>query len=83
MYVPVFFYHTLRYMWTAEKHVMWNPSEMSLFNTILATPSLFIVYDFFYSFFHRALHHRRVCVLLTCTMPHLHHAALWQPLCQP
>ena len=66
LYVPVFFYHTLRYMWTAEKHVIWNPSEMSLCNTVLATPLLFIVYDFFYSFFHRALHHRRLCVLVHC-----------------
>ena len=51
-YVPVFFYHTLRYMWTAEKQVMWAPGEISVLNTIVATPLLFIVYDFFYSFFY-------------------------------
>ena len=66
MYVPVFFYHTLRYMWTAEQQVRWAPSEVSVLNTAVATPLLFIVYDFFYSFFHRALHHRRMCVLVSC-----------------
>ena len=68
MYVPVFFYHTLRYMWTAEQYVMWNPSQISVLNTVLATPLLFIVYDFFYSLFHRALHHRKLCVLVACSM---------------
>ena len=30
-------------------------------NTVLAVPALFVIYDFFYSLFHRALHHQR-CV---------------------
>ena len=34
---------------------------MTLRNTALALPALFVVYDFFYSLFHRALHHQ-TCV---------------------
>ena len=68
-YIPAFFYHTLRYMWTAEpEYVLWAPHESTALNTVVATALLFLVYDFFYSLFHRALHHRKLCVTLTLTL---------------
>jgi sterol desaturase/sphingolipid hydroxylase (fatty acid hydroxylase superfamily) len=56
-WVPIFVYQTNRYVWLS-KNIAFGLSEVSLKNTALTIPMLFIVYDFFYSLFHRALHHR-------------------------
>jgi sterol desaturase/sphingolipid hydroxylase (fatty acid hydroxylase superfamily) len=58
-YVPVFAYHTLRYAWRSP-NVAWACGEASALNTVGAVAMLFVVYDFFYSLFHRALHVRSV-----------------------
>lgn len=42
--------------------------KMDVYNTALALPALFVVYDLFYQAFHRALHHRSVYALV-----HKHH----------
>ena len=59
VWIPAFVYHTLRYVWYSE-NIAYGCSTVSLQNTALTLPMLFIIYDFFYSFFHRALHHRSI-----------------------
>ena len=49
----VFTYHAIRYAWTQET-IVWGP--LTLANSALALPALYITYDLFYTFFHRALH---------------------------
>jgi len=48
--------------------VEWDMEKMDVYNTALALPALFVVYDLFYQAFHRALHHRSVYALV-----HKHH----------
>lgn len=56
----VFNYHLFQYCWhSAGKGVYWKMSEMTIFNTIIALPLLFLVYDLFYAQFHRILHMRQ------------------------
>ena len=54
---PLFTYHVLYFCWYSP-NVSW--SNFSLVNTILATIALFIVYDFFYTLYHKFLHLRGV-----------------------
>ena len=61
----MFTYHALRYCWTQGTIVWGRPT---LGNSLLALPLLYAVYDFFYTFFHRALHHRSVYAYV-----HKHH----------
>jgi sterol desaturase/sphingolipid hydroxylase (fatty acid hydroxylase superfamily) len=61
----LFTYHAIRYCWT-QPTVAWG--RPTLASTALALPALYVVYDFFYTFFHRALHHPSVYALV-----HKHH----------
>ncbi|EWM22932.1 c-5 sterol desaturase [Nannochloropsis gaditana] len=56
----LFSYHLLRFLWLSKGPalVAWRVEEMTWQNTCLALPLLFVVYDFAYTLFHRALHHR-------------------------
>jgi nucleoside-diphosphate-sugar epimerase/sterol desaturase/sphingolipid hydroxylase (fatty acid hydroxylase superfamily) len=57
----IFNYHLFYYCyWRAGDRVFWNLNEMTIFNTILAIPLLFIAYDLPYSIFHRFLHWKPV-----------------------
>lgn len=57
----IFNYHLFYYCWwTAGDRVFWNLNEMTIFNTVLAIPLLFIAYDLPYSMFHRFLHWKPV-----------------------
>jgi sterol desaturase/sphingolipid hydroxylase (fatty acid hydroxylase superfamily) len=65
-----FTYHAIRYAWTQEA-VVWprgGASGATVANTLLALPLLYVVYDLFYTFFHRALHHPSVYAYV-----HKHH----------
>lgn len=55
----VMVYHTLSYLLVAER-VVWDLTHISLTNTLGALLALFVVYDFFYSLLHRALHVRGI-----------------------
>eukprot|EP00005_Dracoamoeba_jomungandri_P003104 CAMPEP_0174260696 /NCGR_PEP_ID=MMETSP0439-20130205/10306_1 /TAXON_ID=0 /ORGANISM="Stereomyxa ramosa, Strain Chinc5" /LENGTH=623 /DNA_ID=CAMNT_0015344999 /DNA_START=50 /DNA_END=1921 /DNA_ORIENTATION=- len=55
----VFFYDLLTFAWTSER-VSWELSEITVTNTLLALVSYFLIYDFFYCIFHRALHMRAI-----------------------
>lgn len=56
-----FNYHTMQYCWNAAGNgIYWNLNEMTILNTIVALPLLFLVYDLPYSLFHRFLHARSV-----------------------
>lgn len=48
-------YHLVRYAWLSSS-VSWRMDEINFFNTVLAFPALYLVYDFFYVWFHWALH---------------------------
>jgi hypothetical protein len=48
---------------------------MSVRNTLLPLPLLFLCYDFFYSLFHRALHHQRRVLLALAAAHAVAHAA--------
>lgn len=54
-----FVYHCLQY-WCLSARVPWALGELSLANTVLALPMLFIFYDFFYCLWHRLLHVRAI-----------------------
>ena len=53
----VFTYHMLCYVWHAEK-VEWALSKLTLQNSILPLVLCYVIYDFFYCLWHRALHHK-------------------------
>ena len=59
--------HYLPFMATSP-NVLWRLDQVSLANTFLALPAFFVVYDFFYAPFHRALHHRSIYAYV-----HKHH----------
>lgn len=65
--IVVMTFHYIQFMATSE-NVLWQLHEASVFNTCLVLPLFFIVYDFFYAPFHRALHHRSVYAYV-----HKHH----------
>lgn len=50
-----FVYFFLRYAYF-ERNVIWDLSSITLTNTLLPLPVLFVVYDFFYVILHWALH---------------------------
>jgi len=60
-------FHYLQFM-ASSPDVLWKPEQLSLGNTLLPLPAFFVVYDFFYAPFHRALHHRSVYAYV-----HKHH----------
>eukprot|EP00300_Choanocystis_sp_HF-7_P006409 c14685_g1_i2.p1 GENE.c14685_g1_i2~~c14685_g1_i2.p1 ORF type:complete len:262 (+),score=37.71 c14685_g1_i2:67-786(+) len=62
---PLFFYHFLVFVWS---HCPWSPSDLTLSNTLLSFISLFTLYDFVYTLYHRLLHHRAIYALI-----HKHH----------
>lgn len=68
---PLFSYHLVRLGW-AGSFVRWSTSDLSALQCAvqlcLLLPLLYVVYDFFYTLFHRALHHRSVYWLV-----HKHH----------
>jgi len=45
---------------TTTIQVIWSLDKVTTTNTLFAVPMLYIVYDFFYTLFHRALHHRSI-----------------------
>lgn len=53
----VFTYHMMAYCWHSPS-VKWGGQETTLLNTVVAYPLLYIVYDFFYTLFHRLIHVR-------------------------
>merc|ERR1711865_1149417 len=57
--IVVMTFHYLQYM-ASSPHVLWRPEQITLRSTLLPLPLFFIVYDAFYTPFHRALHHRSV-----------------------
>uniref|UniRef100_A0A7S0LJB0 Fatty acid hydroxylase domain-containing protein n=1 Tax=Coccolithus braarudii TaxID=221442 RepID=A0A7S0LJB0_9EUKA len=65
--VVVMTFHYLQFM-ASSPNVLWHREELSLANTCLALPLFFVVYDFFYAPFHRALHHRLIYAYV-----HKHH----------
>eukprot|EP00053_Salpingoeca_punica_P015418 m.141832 g.141832 ORF g.141832 m.141832 type:complete len:247 (-) comp16705_c2_seq5:710-1450(-) len=48
-------YHLVRFAWLSS-NVTWRLEEISFYNTVVAFFLLYIVYDFFYVWFHWALH---------------------------
>jgi sterol desaturase/sphingolipid hydroxylase (fatty acid hydroxylase superfamily) len=55
----LFTYHLLRFSWLYGG-VEWNPANVTLMNTLVSIPVMFVVYDFFYTGFHRFLHLRSI-----------------------
>lgn len=56
---PLLSYQLLNYAFTSgEALVPLLPGQLTLLNTVVAFAALFVVYDFFYTLFHRALHLR-------------------------
>lgn len=58
----LFSYHLLKFQWfsSSPSQFAWKISELTWMNTLVALPSLYVTYDFFYTLFHRCLHHRSV-----------------------
>ena len=54
----VFTHHLLLFCGRPDSGVVWDPLQLTLGNSLLALPSLYIVYDFFYTAWHRFLHLR-------------------------
>ena len=50
-----FTYFYFRYAYY-ESNVSWNMKEMSIYNTILVLPLLYVIFDFFYTILHWLLH---------------------------
>lgn len=62
-----FVYHLL-YTCHASPSIQTSPQELTVMNTAVAFVALYVVYDLFYTLFHRFLHHRSVYWLV-----HKHH----------
>ncbi|CAM9340719.1 unnamed protein product, partial [Choristocarpus tenellus] len=58
----LFTYHGIKYLWNAPwgARLGWSLSELDLWNGVFAVLALFVVYDFFYTVFHRVLHLRSI-----------------------
>lgn len=58
----IFTYHLLRFVWYSGSpgEVLWSVEDFSFVQAALGLVCLFVVYDFFYTLFHMALHHRSV-----------------------
>lgn len=65
--IVVMTFHYLQFM-AMSPNVLWKPEQATVTNTFLALALFFVVYDFFYAPFHRALHHRSVYAYV-----HKHH----------
>eukprot|EP00051_Salpingoeca_urceolata_P030725 m.493012 g.493012 ORF g.493012 m.493012 type:complete len:264 (-) comp35140_c0_seq1:67-858(-) len=55
----VFTYHLLQFA-SNSSQVAWAPHDATVLNTLGAFVSLFVVYDFFYTLFHKSLHLRGI-----------------------
>eukprot|EP00471_Norrisiella_sphaerica_P006185 CAMPEP_0184489740 /NCGR_PEP_ID=MMETSP0113_2-20130426/16248_1 /TAXON_ID=91329 /ORGANISM="Norrisiella sphaerica, Strain BC52" /LENGTH=251 /DNA_ID=CAMNT_0026873333 /DNA_START=181 /DNA_END=936 /DNA_ORIENTATION=+ len=55
--IGVFTYHLVKFCWSASG-VEWRLSQLGFVNGLVALALLHIVYDFFYTLFHRLLHNR-------------------------
>eukprot|EP00611_Tribonema_gayanum_P020914 TRINITY_DN390_c0_g1_i1.p1 TRINITY_DN390_c0_g1~~TRINITY_DN390_c0_g1_i1.p1 ORF type:complete len:288 (-),score=86.08 TRINITY_DN390_c0_g1_i1:694-1557(-) len=66
----LFTYQWLRVMWEQPlgMRMVWALRDADAANTVGATLALYVVFDLFYTLFHRALHHRSVYKLV-----HKHH----------
>jgi len=67
----LFTYHVMYFChgkWAESGHTQWALSEVTVWNTVVALPALYVVYDFFYCLLHMGLHHRSVYALI-----HKHH----------
>merc|ERR1712232_5407 len=54
---PPFVYFLMRYLYFEDGNVVsWSPNSLSLMNTIAPLPFLYVIYDFFYTILHWALH---------------------------
>lgn len=53
----LFTYQLIRFCWFSPA-IVWAISDVGLVNSLLAFPCLFIIYDFFYTLFHKVLHVR-------------------------
>lgn len=62
-----FVYNCLQYM-SVSPHVKWGLHELTLMNTLVSMPAMFVFYDFFYCLWHRLLHVRGIYGLV-----HKHH----------
>lgn len=65
--VGVLTYHLVRFSWL-HPAMRWAPADPSVLLAAVHVPLLFVVYDFFYTLFHRFLHVRSVYGLV-----HKHH----------
>jgi len=52
---PPFTYFLFKYMWN-EPNAVWQMNQVNLMNTLAPLPIFFVVYDFFYTILHWALH---------------------------
>jgi len=67
-FIAVFFVYYLLFVMVKFKIIKMDVVDMTLLNTVGAFVALYVVYDFFYTCFHRFLHHRSVYWLV-----HKHH----------
>jgi len=65
--IPLLVFHIVQYSWHSGR-VEWGLSKLSFVNTVVAFLLLFVIYDFFYSLFHRFLHHPSIYKII-----HKHH----------
>lgn len=52
---PIFAYHVVRLIWSSPSYP-WGITEITFSNTIICLLCMFVIYDFFYYWFHRFLH---------------------------
>lgn len=64
----MFTYHMIWFCTSPDSHVVMDLEGITLLNTVVALPALYVVYDLFYSLFHMALHHRSIYAYV-----HKHH----------
>lgn len=70
----VFTYHMLQFAWLSDK-VLWASNEISLLNMIPPLFCFFLIYDFFYTLFHRTLHFHSIYDYI-----HKHHHRQQSPI---
>lgn len=57
--IVVMTFHYLQFMMSSP-NVLWRLDQLSFASVCVALPAFFVVYDFFYAPFHRALHHHAI-----------------------
>jgi sterol desaturase/sphingolipid hydroxylase (fatty acid hydroxylase superfamily) len=62
-----FAYHLIEYCFKSS-HIVKNLNEITVWNTVIAFPLCFTIYEFFYFTMHRIIHHRSVYAYI-----HKHH----------